>query len=120
MSCFSDFWAYFEPVRLFMASNCSADVQAVVSHVTAIVESGNKEEIQAAKDNWGLGQLVHDLDFLGARTYFCSAFSPVHFLNVRQSDVQCATTSSTGKASSLTRVAVFSLSSATRSKLKMA
>lgn len=70
----SDFWAYFEPIRLNMATNCSADVQRVIAHVTAVVESGTAEAIQAAKNNWGIGALSHDLDFLGARASSCISF----------------------------------------------
>lgn len=31
-----DFWQYFEPERLFMAANCSADVEAVISHIDQV------------------------------------------------------------------------------------
>jgi hypothetical protein len=32
----TDFWGYFEPIRQQMPKNCSADVEAVVSHIDSV------------------------------------------------------------------------------------
>jgi hypothetical protein len=34
----TDFWAYFEPIRQQMPKNCSADVEAVISHIDSVSE----------------------------------------------------------------------------------
>ncbi|KAF9057889.1 peptidase S28 [Panaeolus papilionaceus] len=61
-----DFWQYFEPIRLNMPANCSADVQAVISYVDKTLLSGNGQAIQKLKDNFGLGNISHIDDFAGA------------------------------------------------------
>ena len=62
-----DFWQYFEPVRLFMPKNCSADVEAVIAHVDKTFSGKDATAIQALKENWGLGDMTHLDDVAGAR-----------------------------------------------------
>ena len=50
-----------------MPSNCSADVQAVIAHVDETFTKGSPAEIQALKDNWGLGVMTHLDDVAGSR-----------------------------------------------------
>ncbi|KAG6882043.1 hypothetical protein C0992_012900, partial [Termitomyces sp. T32_za158] len=64
-----DFWEYFEPVRLNMPQNCSADVQAVIAHVDEVFTGTNETAIQAIKDNFGLGDMTHLDDVAGARKF---------------------------------------------------
>ncbi|KZP20128.1 peptidase S28 [Athelia psychrophila] len=61
-----DFWQYFEPIRLYMPSNCSVDVETVITHVDQVFTNGTAAEIQALKSNWGLGGLSHLDDVAGA------------------------------------------------------
>ncbi|PPQ68264.1 hypothetical protein CVT26_006180 [Gymnopilus dilepis] len=61
-----DFWQYFEPVRLFMPKNCSADVEAVIAHVDKTFSGKDATAIQALKENWGLGDMTHLDDVAGA------------------------------------------------------
>ena len=63
----TQFWQYFDPIRQFMPSNCSADVQAVIAHVDETFTKGSSAEIQALKDNWGLGVMTHLDDVAGSR-----------------------------------------------------
>lgn len=51
-----DFWQYFEPIRQNMPQNCSADVEAVITHVDQVFTTGTPAQISALKDNWGLGE----------------------------------------------------------------
>ncbi|KAI0787192.1 peptidase S28 [Irpex lacteus] len=62
----ADFWGYFEPIREYMPKNCSADVEAVISHVDEVFTSGTKAQIDALKANWGLSNLTHLDDVAGA------------------------------------------------------
>lgn len=62
-----DFWQYFEPIRLNMPSNCSADVQAVISHIDTTFRGNNTAAIQTIKENFGLEKLSHLDDVAGAR-----------------------------------------------------
>ncbi|KAG6860254.1 hypothetical protein C0995_013704 [Termitomyces sp. Mi166 len=61
-----DFWEYFEPVRLNMPKNCSADIQAVIAHVDQVFTGTNQTAIQALKNNFGLGNMTHLDDVAGA------------------------------------------------------
>ncbi|KAG6808517.1 hypothetical protein H0H92_003858 [Tricholoma furcatifolium] len=61
-----DFWQYFEPIRLNMPQNCSADVQAVIAHVDEVFTGTDAAAIQALKDNWGLGDMTHLDDVAGS------------------------------------------------------
>ncbi|CAK5262516.1 unnamed protein product [Mycena citricolor] len=61
-----DFWQYFEPERLFMAPNCSADVEAVISHIDQVFTSGNSRAIQSIKNMFGMGSMTHLDDVAGA------------------------------------------------------
>ncbi|KAG6918838.1 hypothetical protein DXG01_011243 [Tephrocybe rancida] len=61
-----DFWEYFEPIRLNMPQNCSADVQAVIGHIDEVFSGGNATAIKAIKDNFGLGAMTHLDDVAGA------------------------------------------------------
>ncbi|KAG6846633.1 hypothetical protein H0H93_012724, partial [Arthromyces matolae] len=58
-----DYWTYFEPIRLNMPQNCSADAQAVISYIDSVLDGGNATAIQGVKDNFGLGGIVHLDDF---------------------------------------------------------
>ncbi|KAF8914245.1 serine carboxypeptidase S28-domain-containing protein [Gymnopilus junonius] len=61
-----DFWQYFEPVRLNMPKNCSADVEAVISFVDKTFSGKNAAAILTLKENWGLGAVTHLDDVAGA------------------------------------------------------
>ncbi|KAF8055883.1 serine carboxypeptidase S28-domain-containing protein [Lyophyllum atratum] len=61
-----NFWEYFEPIRLNMPQNCSADVQAVISHVDQVLTGKNAMAIQALKDSFGMGGVAHLDDVAGA------------------------------------------------------
>ena len=65
----SDFWEYFEPIREHMPANCSADVQAVIEEVDSILDTGNPQDIEDIKANFGLEAIVHLDDFASARTF---------------------------------------------------
>ncbi|KLO08444.1 peptidase S28 [Schizopora paradoxa] len=62
----TDFWQYFDPIRQFMPQNCSADVQAVISHIDDVFTHGTPAQIQTIKDNFGLGIMTHLDDVAGA------------------------------------------------------
>ncbi|GLB34086.1 putative to MEROPS serine peptidase family S28 [Lyophyllum shimeji] len=61
-----DFWQYWEPIRLNMPSNCSADVQAVINHIDTVFTSNNATAIQFIKESFGMGNLTHLDDVAGA------------------------------------------------------
>jgi len=46
-----------------MASNCSADVEAVVSRVDTVLTNGTDVDKEILKAEFGLGIVVHDDDF---------------------------------------------------------
>ena len=50
-----------------MAKNCSADVEAVISHVDKVFTSGTKSEIDELKDMFNWNNLTHLDDAAGAR-----------------------------------------------------
>ncbi|KAF7364825.1 Peptidase S28 [Mycena venus] len=54
-----DFWEYFEPMRLHMPANCSADIQRVIAHVDEVFTGSDQTAIQAIKDNFGIGNVTH-------------------------------------------------------------
>ncbi|KAI0333427.1 peptidase S28 [Cubamyces sp. BRFM 1775] len=62
----ADYWRYYEPIRQNMASNCSADVQAVVSYMDQVLTSGDTSKIQAFKETFGLEGLTHNDDVASA------------------------------------------------------
>lgn len=66
MQTITDFWQYFDPARQFMPKNCSADVQAVIEYVDFTFTFGSDEEIDALKNNFGLGAVKHLDDAAGA------------------------------------------------------
>ena len=51
-----------------MPQNCSADVQAVMSHIDRVFLSGNKTAIQTIKESFGMKSVEHLDDVAGART----------------------------------------------------
>ena len=57
-----------------MPQNCSADVQAVIQKVDSTLMGNDPMAIQALKDNWGLGPVMHLDDFAGA----CMSLSLTH------------------------------------------
>ncbi|KAG6835351.1 hypothetical protein H0H93_002272 [Arthromyces matolae] len=59
----TNFWDYFEPIRLNMPQNCSTDVQSVVSHIDDIFSGTDMAAIQSVKSNFGLGNVTHLDDF---------------------------------------------------------
>ncbi|OSC97649.1 peptidase S28 [Trametes coccinea BRFM310] len=59
----ADYWRYFEPIIEYMPQNCSTDMQAVIAYVDDTVASGDTSKIQALKENFGLGGMVHNDDF---------------------------------------------------------
>ncbi|KAJ3985743.1 serine carboxypeptidase S28-domain-containing protein [Lentinula detonsa] len=63
-----DYWGYFEPIRENMPANCSADVEAVIEHITEVFEGGNTTAIQEIKDTFGVGSVQHLDDVAGVRS----------------------------------------------------
>ncbi|KAJ6475650.1 serine carboxypeptidase S28-domain-containing protein [Mycena vulgaris] len=61
-----DFWQYFEPERLFMPANCSADVQRVISHIDQVFTGRDKRAIQSIKSSFGMGDVTHLDDVAGS------------------------------------------------------
>ncbi|KAJ7126407.1 serine carboxypeptidase S28-domain-containing protein [Mycena crocata] len=61
-----DFWQYFEPERLFMPANCSADVERVVSHIDQVFTGSDKKAIQLIKNSFGMGDVTHLDDVSGS------------------------------------------------------
>ncbi|KAG6809627.1 hypothetical protein H0H92_015482 [Tricholoma furcatifolium] len=59
----NNFWKYFEPIRVNMPQNCSADIQAALSYIDPILFGRNTTAIQEVKENFGLGNLTHIDDF---------------------------------------------------------
>ncbi|KAJ3511571.1 hypothetical protein NLJ89_g4020 [Agrocybe chaxingu] len=57
-----NFWQYFEPIRLHMPANCSADVQAVIAHIDKTFTGKNTTAIKAIQDSFGLHELGDHLD----------------------------------------------------------
>jgi hypothetical protein len=50
-----------------MPSNCSADIQVVISHIDTAFTGKNITAIQSIKENFGLGNMTHLDDVAGAR-----------------------------------------------------
>ncbi|KAF9029461.1 hypothetical protein BDZ89DRAFT_1159835 [Hymenopellis radicata] len=46
-----NFWQYFEPERINMPANCSSDIQAVITHIDEVFDSGNEAAINDVKMN---------------------------------------------------------------------
>lgn len=61
-----DYWAYFEPIRQYMAQNCSADIEAVIAHVDDVFINGNDSAIADLKATFGLENVTHNDDAAGA------------------------------------------------------
>ncbi|KAJ7068700.1 serine carboxypeptidase S28-domain-containing protein [Mycena amicta] len=61
-----DFWQYFEPERLFMPANCSADIERVIAHIDQVFTGPDKQAIQAIKSSFGMGDVTHLDDAAGA------------------------------------------------------
>lgn len=64
---YSDFWAYFEPIRQNMPKNCSADVEAVVAFFDATFTGDNQTAIDDLKALYGMEGVTHLDDVAGAR-----------------------------------------------------
>ncbi|KAF8869174.1 peptidase S28 [Mucidula mucida] len=62
----TDFWRYFEPIRLNMPANCSSDVQAAVARIDEILDSGDVVAIQQLKETFGMGNVTYSDDFATA------------------------------------------------------
>lgn len=63
----SNFWTYFEPIRLGMPQNCSADVQAVIRYIDQVFTGGSQSDINFVKANFGLESLTRLDDVAAAR-----------------------------------------------------
>ncbi|KAJ7246535.1 peptidase S28 [Mycena haematopus] len=61
-----DFWQYFEPERLFMPANCSADIEAVIAHIDQVFTGHDQQAIQSIKNSFGMGDVTHLDDVAGA------------------------------------------------------
>ncbi|KAH9856842.1 peptidase S28 [Lenzites betulinus] len=61
-----DFWGYFEPIRQAMPANCSADMEAVITHVDSVLTSNDSTQINTLKSTFGLQGLAHNDDFAAA------------------------------------------------------
>jgi hypothetical protein len=64
-----------------MPQNCSADVEAVISHIDQVFTSGSTSQINQIKSNFGLQDLTHLDDVAGARAYSISDF-PLYLTDV--------------------------------------
>jgi len=60
------FWGYFEPIRQWMPQNCSADVEAVITHVDQVLSNGTASQKSDVKNLFGIGDVDHDDDAAGA------------------------------------------------------
>ncbi|KAI0065745.1 hypothetical protein BV25DRAFT_1798124 [Artomyces pyxidatus] len=60
----TNFWGFYEPIRLFMAPNCSADVQAASARIDEIFAGGNATAISTLKASFGMGDIVHTDDWI--------------------------------------------------------
>ncbi|KAH9943103.1 uncharacterized protein BXZ73DRAFT_97158 [Epithele typhae] len=58
----SDFYGYFTPIREGMATNCSADVQAVIAHIDSVFTSKNQESINTLLAMFNMTALAPHLD----------------------------------------------------------
>ena len=47
-----------------MPANCSADIQAVISRIDDTIAGGNKTQIQQLKEEFGMGDVTHNDDFV--------------------------------------------------------
>ncbi|KAJ7124302.1 serine carboxypeptidase S28-domain-containing protein, partial [Mycena epipterygia] len=54
-----DFWQYYEPIRIFMPANCSADVELVIAHIDEV-------RVHRVECHFGLGNMSHLDDVAGA------------------------------------------------------
>ncbi|KAL0063138.1 hypothetical protein AAF712_009928 [Marasmius tenuissimus] len=76
---YNNFWRYYEPIREYMPKNCSADVEAVISHVDKTIDSNSNTEIQRLKANFGMANVTNIDDFVANRTspnFDCPIHSP--------------------------------------------
>ncbi|KAJ3558317.1 hypothetical protein NM688_g1004 [Phlebia brevispora] len=62
----TDYWGYFEPIRQYMATNCSADVEAVIAHIDSVFTGSNQTQINQLKAMFGWQNLTHLDDAAGA------------------------------------------------------
>lgn len=51
-----------------MPANCSADIEAVITHVDTVLTSNNTAQINTLKSTFGLQGLAHNDDFAAACT----------------------------------------------------
>ncbi|KAG1728280.1 peptidase S28 [Suillus paluster] len=65
----TDYYAYFTPIRDYMPQNCSSDVEAVIAHLDSMYAVNDTSGIQALKEAFGLGDIVHVDDFAYALQY---------------------------------------------------
>ncbi|KAI0740517.1 hypothetical protein C8Q76DRAFT_195574 [Earliella scabrosa] len=54
---------HLEPILQFMPAKCSADVQAIIEHVDAVLLSNNTADMKNLKTIFGLQGLAHNDDF---------------------------------------------------------
>lgn len=59
-----------------MPQNCSADVQAVITHIDQVFTNGSQSEINSIKNLFGLGGLSHLDDTAGACKEFFKLSAP--------------------------------------------
>jgi hypothetical protein len=52
-----------------MPKNCSADIEAIISHIDQVFMRGTTSQINEIKANFGLQNLTHLDDLAGARAY---------------------------------------------------
>lgn len=81
-----NFWSYFEPIRQFMPQNCSADIQAVISHVDQVFTNGTSSQILSLQEQFNLQTLQHLDDAAGACTYYNDS----HISSIVLTDVSCS------------------------------
>lgn len=61
-----DYWTYFLPIERGMPKNCSADISRITGYIDELIDHGKHAELQALKEDFGLGGLEYADDFAGA------------------------------------------------------
>ncbi|KIJ35161.1 hypothetical protein M422DRAFT_69992 [Sphaerobolus stellatus SS14] len=62
----TDYWAYFEPIRQNMPKNCSADIEAVITHIDSVFTFGTPAAKNQIKAMFGMEDVTHLDDVAGA------------------------------------------------------
>lgn len=58
-----------------MPKNCSADIEAVISHIDEVFVFGTEAQKQEIKDMFGMGDVTHLDDVAGSREFHSNFLS---------------------------------------------